>query len=171
MFRYRIAIIVCRGLLFEMKMKQVFPSYGTNTSFIALFPGHSCIQFLIACSMQTVSDQTLDGVKGLRTRLLELPSQFQCCVPVWGSLGLIWYELGNARDLQIKNVYTLVLLCYPFHKQLHIQLRWTHCVCTYSVQWMLHIWNRDYLVLDWKGECTSQTLYIYSNSKSSCGRM
>ena len=63
MFRYRIAIIVCRGLLFEMKMKQVFPSYGTNTSFIALFPGHSCIQFLIACSMQTVSDQTLDGVK------------------------------------------------------------------------------------------------------------
>ena len=55
--------------------------------------------------MQTVSDQTLDGVKGLRTRLLELPSQFQCCVPVWGSLGLIWYELGNVRDLQIKNEY------------------------------------------------------------------
>ena len=93
------------------------------TGFIALFPGHSCVQFLIACSMQTVSDQTLDSVQGLRTRLLELPSQFQCCVPVRGSLGLIWYELGNARDLQIKNVYTLVLLCYPFHKQLHIQLR------------------------------------------------
>ena len=142
MFRYRIAIIVCRGVLFEIKMKQVFPNYGTNTSFIALFPGHSCVQFLIVCSMQTVSNQTLDSVKCLRTRLLELPSQFQYCVPVWGSLGLIWYELGNARDLQITIVYTLVLLCYPFHKQLHIQLRWTHCVCTYSVQWRLHIWNR-----------------------------
>ena len=90
---------MCCGVLFEMKMKQVFSNYGTNTSFIALFPGHSCVQFLIACSMQTVNNQTLDGVKGLRTRLLELPSQFQCYVLVWGSLGLIWYELRNARDL------------------------------------------------------------------------
>ena len=40
--------IVCCGVLFEMKMKQVFPNYGTNTSFIALFPGQSCVQFLIA---------------------------------------------------------------------------------------------------------------------------
>ena len=78
MLGYRIAIILCRGVLFEMKMERIFPNYGTNTSFIALFPGYSCVQFLIACSMQTVSDQTLDGDKGLRTRLLELSSWFQC---------------------------------------------------------------------------------------------
>ena len=101
----------------------------------------------------------MDSDKGLGPGYWNCLHGFDVGVPVWGEPGKEANIAGCKKCKQeIKKCTHWFCMCLiPVHKWLQVQLTLWRLICTYSVQWRLHIWN---LQPDWKGEHTNSAFLL-----------